>query len=90
MIIKLDTINLTDEQLDVAQSIANAEICDVSANMEIFADSLKRTYLFKNFDLMQCLYDYMKKNSIPLNGQELDRRRLEQLFFHYHTISEED
>ena len=90
MIIPLHTISLTDDQLDVARGIAVSEVNEVVANMEIFSDSLRRTYLFKDFDLMKNLYDYMKANNIPMSGQGLDEHRLQNLFFHYHTIDAED
>ncbi len=90
MIIPLNTISLTDEQLDVARGIAVSEVNDVAANMEIFSDSLRRTYLFRNFDLMKCFDDYLKANAIPASGQGLDKHRLQELFYYYHTMGNED
>jgi hypothetical protein len=90
MIIPLHTISLTEEQLDVARDIAMSEICDVSANMEVFADSIRRTYLFKDFDLMKVFREYLQQNGISPDGKGLDQHRLQELFFHYHSIEGED
>lgn len=90
MIIPLHSVTLTSEQLEVAEGIAISEVNDVAANMEIFSDSLQRTYLFKDFDLMKCFYDYLRAKKIPENGQGLDDQRLQELFFHYHTVGNEE
>jgi hypothetical protein len=86
MIIPLSTATLTEEQLDVAREIAMSEVCDVATNMEIFAESLQRTYLFKDFDLMKCFYNYLKEHDISISGTGFDDNRLQELFFHYHAI----
>jgi len=90
MIIPLHTVKLTEEQLDVARAIAINEVCDVAANLEIFDDSLRRTYLFKDLDLMKVFREYLASHNISSSGQGLDNARLQALFFHYHEMSSED
>ena len=90
MIIPMNSIKLTEEQLDIARSIAVNEVCDVAANLEIFDDSLRRTFLFKDLDLMKIFREYLISHNISSTGKGLDEERLQALFFHYHDIGSED
>ena len=90
MIIPLNSVTLTEEQLDIARNIAMAEVNDVAVNLEIFSDSLRRTFLFKDFDMMQYFNEYLKTHNIPSSGKGFDNQRLQKLFFHYHEKSGEE
>lgn len=85
MIILLNTCKLNEKQLKCARDIAYSEVSDMKANIHVFDESLKRTYLFKDFDMMKCFHEYLESHNIPESGIGFDEEKLRAIFSYYHS-----